>query len=88
MSSSIGASISFHLTDKPFVMCHDYGTNRTPILAVQDEHASFTLYARDSVPPAEQLRFAQDLLTAVAAYVTAVEMYTAAELTPSSPERR
>ncbi|MEW2086909.1 hypothetical protein [Streptomyces sp. NPDC005283] len=82
MSSSIGASISFHVTDKPFVICHNYGTERTPILAVHDEHASFTLYARDSLPLAEQLKFAQDLLAAATAYAAAVETYTAAELTP------
>ncbi|MFC4606878.1 hypothetical protein ACFO9E_03405 [Streptomyces maoxianensis] len=77
MSSPIGASISFHLTEKPFVMCHEYGTKRTPILAVQDKHASLTLYARDNVAPAEQRKFARELLAAATAYAAAVETYTA-----------
>ncbi|MEW2081286.1 hypothetical protein [Streptomyces sp. NPDC005283] len=76
MSSLIAASISFHLTDKPFVMCHDYGTERTPILAVQDEHASLMLYARGCLPPAEQRKFARELLAAVTAYAAAVEKHT------------
>ncbi|MDQ0942524.1 hypothetical protein [Streptomyces sp. V1I1] len=77
MSSPIGASISFHLTEKPFVMCHEYGTKRTPILAVQDKHAALTLYARDNLAPAEQLKFARELLAAATAYAAAVEMYAA-----------
>ncbi|GAA1506453.1 hypothetical protein GCM10009730_07470 [Streptomyces albidochromogenes] len=80
MSSSIGASIRFHLTDKPFVMCHDYGPKRTPILAVQDKHASFTLCARESLTPAEHLKFARELLEAATAYAVAVETYTSAQL--------
>ncbi|WP_406305238.1 hypothetical protein OHA61_27265 [Streptomyces sp. NBC_00885] len=78
MSSHIAASISFHLTEKPFVMCHDYGTNRTPILAVQDTHAALALAARDDLAPAEHLRFARELMAAVSAYAAAVETYTAA----------
>ncbi|MEV6649964.1 hypothetical protein [Streptomyces sp. NPDC051219] len=70
-------SISFHLAEKPFVLCHDYGTERTPILAVQDTHASLTLCADDDLSPAEQLKFARDLLAAVTAYVAAVEKYAA-----------
>jgi hypothetical protein len=77
MSSFTAASISFHLTNKPFVLCHDYGTKRTPILAIQDEHASLTLYARDCLPPGEQIQFARELLAAVTAYAAAVEKHTA-----------
>lgn len=77
MTSVIATSTSFHLTEKPFVLCHDYGTERTPILAVQDAHASLTLYARDCLPPAEQRTFARELLAAVTAYAAAVEKYTA-----------
>ncbi|MGW2558156.1 hypothetical protein ACWCXB_02705 [Streptomyces sp. NPDC001514] len=80
MPSTIGASISFHLTEKPFAMCHDYGAKRTPILTVQDRYASLMLYARDSLAPAEQLTFARELLAAVTAYAAAVEAHTAAQL--------
>ncbi|MGW3625466.1 hypothetical protein [Streptomyces sp. NPDC000880] len=77
MSSLTAASISFHLTEKPFALCHDYGTERAPILAVQDVHAALTLCARDCLPPAEQRQFARELLAAVTAYAAAVEKYTA-----------
>ncbi|WP_405751184.1 hypothetical protein OHA19_21515 [Streptomyces sp. NBC_00012] len=78
MSLSIGASISFHLTEEPFVLCHGYGTKRSPILAVQDKHASLALCARDGLSPTEQLKFARELLSAAEQYVAAVETYTAA----------
>ncbi|MFF3323099.1 hypothetical protein [Streptomyces sp. NPDC002889] len=77
MAHTIAASVSFHLTEKPFVLCHDYGTERTPILAIQDQHASLTLYARDCLAPAEQLTFARELLAAATAYAAAVEKYAA-----------
>ncbi|MFF0061737.1 hypothetical protein ACFYRC_09335 [Streptomyces sp. NPDC005279] len=77
MTSIIVASTSFHLTEKPFALCHDYGTERTPILAVQDTHASLTLCAHDGLAPAEQITFARKLLAAATAYATAVEKYAA-----------
>ncbi|WP_240138240.1 hypothetical protein [Streptomyces sp. MUM 178J] len=77
----MSSSISFHLTEKPYVMCHDYGTKRSPILAVQDSGTSLTLYARDDLTPAEQLAFARELLAAVTEYAAAVETYTGTETT-------
>ncbi|MET7715245.1 hypothetical protein [Streptomyces sp. NPDC005407] len=81
MTSLIASSISFHPTENPFAMCHDYGTERTPILAIQDTHASLTLCARDDLDPAVQLQFARDLLAAVTTYAAAVENHVTPEPT-------
>ncbi len=86
MPRHIGASLSFHPTEKPFVLCHSYGTERTPILSLRDRHASLTVYAHESFGKAEQLKFARELLAAVTAYVDAVETYTTDST--DTPERR
>lgn len=84
IDSPHAAALSFYLTDRPFAMCHAYGTERTPILALNDEHASLVIASRSSLPAADQLQFARQLLVAVTEYVAAVETYTAAEPTTAT----
>ncbi|MFI2346887.1 hypothetical protein ACH492_07455 [Streptomyces sp. NPDC019443] len=81
MPNRIAASMNLHLHTKPFAMCHAYGTERTPILAMQDEHASLTVSANSSTSIAAHLRFARELVAAATRYAAAVETYAAGHST-------
>ncbi|WP_425833038.1 hypothetical protein [Streptomyces fractus] len=72
-------SASFHPTEETTIRCHTYGTERAPILALDDIGQFLSVSLFDSVPLAVQRAFAHDLVQTVAAYAAAVEEWATAK---------
>lgn len=79
----MSASLSVHGDATTHVRIHDYGTARTPILALDGDGYSLTVSVFDSVPLADHLTFARELAAATAQYLTALETYATAHRTPA-----
>lgn len=72
------ASMSIYGDATTRVHIHDYGTKRTPILALDGASYSLSVSVFDSVPLADHLAFARELADAATQYLTALETYAAA----------
>jgi hypothetical protein len=75
----MSASMSFRPDSDADVICHDYGTQRTPILTLWAASVSLTISGSDNFPLADHVAFARDLAAKTAAYLAALERYAAAQ---------
>ncbi|AZM47501.1 hypothetical protein DMB38_18410 [Streptomyces sp. WAC 06738] len=62
------------------MICHTYGGERTPILALVADGTHLTIADGPTLPLEEHLRFARRLVDGAAAYLAAVEHYAAARV--------
>jgi hypothetical protein len=71
-------SASFHADADTSVRLLDYGTERTPILVLDNPDSDVTISMFDTVPMADHLAFARKLADAATGYLAALERYAAA----------
>jgi hypothetical protein len=69
--------LGFHVDAETRVYLNDYGTDRTPILALYTTGGSLLLSAHDTMPLAEHVAFARRLADAATGYLAAMERYAA-----------
>ncbi|MEV4613921.1 hypothetical protein AB0K43_15185 [Kitasatospora sp. NPDC049258] len=73
----MSATMAFYPEPGSRVTCHDYGTERTPILNMWSAPVTLTLAGDDKLPLADHLAFARSLAAETAAYLAALERYAA-----------
>lgn len=74
MSMSLGVT----LEHEAWITCHDYGTQRPPILAVQGITEGLSLCTRTAAPAREQVQTARRFAEAAATMLTLTEKWAAA----------
>ncbi|MFC1416520.1 hypothetical protein [Streptacidiphilus cavernicola] len=74
MSMSIGVT----LESDAWITCHDYGTTRTPILAVHSTTGGLTLHTAPDAPAREQVEIARQFANAAAQMLALTEKWAAA----------
>lgn len=74
----MSASVSFYVDSKTsFHLCR-YGARRAPILTLGGEGYDLAIASHPTVPLAEQLSFARDLVENAAGFLAALELFAAA----------
>jgi hypothetical protein len=74
----VTVSLGFHADAETRVHLNDYGTDRTPILALYNTGGSLLISTLDTMPLADHLAFARSLAGATAHYVAALERFATA----------
>jgi hypothetical protein len=74
----MSASIGVDLEPDAWITCHDYGTNRPPILAVHGPSQSLTLHAWVNASAQGQIEVARRLADAAARFLALTETWAAA----------
>ncbi|WP_419997790.1 hypothetical protein [Streptomyces boninensis] len=77
-------STIFHAAADARVWCHEYDTERGPILALHTERSGVSICSAETVSIADQLAFARELAVGATAYLSAMEHYAAA--LPAKPD--
>ncbi|WP_035847554.1 hypothetical protein [Kitasatospora azatica] len=74
----MSASVSFYVDGNTSLHLSRYGVQRAPILSLDGPGYSLTLASHSTVPLSEQLAFARELAANAADFLTALELFAAA----------
>ncbi|GAA1101476.1 hypothetical protein [Kitasatospora arboriphila] len=76
----MSASMSFNARPATQVTCHDYGTDRPPILNLWSTPVSLTITGDNAIPIEDHLAFARNLAAETASYLAAMERFAATDM--------